>query len=347
MSDQTTIDQPAAEGRRRFLSFKRLQRATILVLLVGLCVFASLRTPRFFSWANIVDNLFTNAAAVGVMAVGMTFVMIAGGFDLSVASNTAVCSVVLILSMDGLSPYGPAVAIPVSLLLTAAAGTALGTINGILVAYVGVNPFVVTLSTMLIFRGFALILTRGGQALQVADLALREQFCWAYDAKFPIFGGDYQVSMPIVIFVAVLIIGVYLLRLTRFGHYAYAIGGNEEAARLAGVNTHRIKAATYMMLGFTCAVAATIFVAMTATAQAESHQGKELFVIASVIVGGTPLGGGSGGLFATLIGLLLLQVIDNLLTQFNVGAEYRNLVTGLIIVIVVTVDVLAKRRTRK
>ena len=115
MSDQTTIDRPAAERGRRFLSFKRLQRATILVLLVSLCVFASLRTPRFFSWANLVDNLFTNAAAVGVMAVGMTFVMIAGGFDLSVASNTAVCSVVLILSMDGLSPYGPAVAIPVKI----------------------------------------------------------------------------------------------------------------------------------------------------------------------------------------------------------------------------------------
>ena len=106
MSDQPAIDQPAAERRRRFLSFKRLQQASILVLLVGLCVFASVRSPTFFSWANIVDNLFISAAAVGVIAVGMTFVMVAGGFDLSVASNTAVCSVVLILSMDALSPYG-------------------------------------------------------------------------------------------------------------------------------------------------------------------------------------------------------------------------------------------------
>jgi ribose/xylose/arabinose/galactoside ABC-type transport system permease subunit len=347
MSDQPAVELPAAERRRRFLSFKRLQRATILVLLVGLCVFASLRSPTFFSWTNLVDSLFVSAAAVGVIAVGMTFVMIAGGFDLSVASNTAACTVVLILSMDALSPYGPAVAIPISLLLTAATGTALGTFNGILVSYVGVNPFVVTLSTMLIFRGLALIMTGGGQSLQVADLALRDQFSWIYDAKFPILGRDYQVSMPIVIFVAVFIIGVYLLRFTRFGHYAYAIGGNEEAARLAGVNTHRIKAATYMMVGFTCAIAATIFVAMTATATAESHQGRELLVIAAVIVGGTPLGGGSGGLFATLIGLLLLQVIDNLLTQFNVGDKYRPVVTGLIILIVVTVDELAKRRMRK
>ncbi len=104
---------------------------------------------------------------------------------------------------------------------------------------------------------------------------------------------------------------------------------------------------SYMLCGLTCAIAAAIFLAMTATAQAESHMGKELDVIASVIVGGTPLGGGSGGLTATLTGVLLLRVIDNLLTQFSVGAEYRKVVTGLIIVVVVTVDVLAKKRSRK
>ena len=135
-----------------------------------------------------------------------------------------------------------------------------------------------------------------------------------------------------------------MLRFTRYGHYIFAIGGNEEAAWLAGVNTHRIKGSTYVLVGLTCAIAAVIFVAMTATAQAESHQGKELEVIASVIVGGTPLGGGSGGLFSTLTGLLLLRLINNLLTQLNVGAEYRQVVTGLIIVVVATIDVLAKRR---
>lgn len=330
---------------RDYVSFRSVQRASILMLLAVLCIFASLRSPTFFSWANIVDNLFTNAAALGIIAVGMTFVMIAGGFDLSVASNTAVCSVVLVLVMDKLSASGAAVAIPAALLVTALVGLGLGSINGVLIAYVGVNPFVVTLSTMLVFRGLALILTAGGQAIQVGDTALRNQFNWLYDAQIPLFGQDYQVSAPIVVFLVVFGIGVYLLRFTRFGHYIYAIGGNEEAAWLAGVNTHRIKASTYILCGFTCAIAAVIFLAMTSTAQAESHVGKELEVIASVIVGGTPLGGGSGGLFATLTGVLLLRVIDNLLTQFSVGAEYRKVVTGLIIVVVVTVDVLAKRRS--
>ena len=342
MSDDT--DKSAPAKRLEPVSFQKLQRATILILLVVLCVFASINSPTFFTWTNLVDNLLTNAAALGVIALGMTFVMIAGGFDLSVASTTAVCSVTLILIMDALSPWGAVTAIPAALVVTVLVGIGLGAINGVLIARIGVNPFVVTLSTMLVFRGIALILTGGGQAMQVADISLRNRFNWFYDAQFPILGRTHQVSVPVVIFLVVFGIGTYLLRFTRFGHYVFALGGNEEAAWLAGVNTRRVKAATYMLCGFTCAIAAAIFVAMTATAQAESHMGKELDVIASVIVGGTPLGGGSGGLTSTLTGVLLLRVIDNLLTQFSVGAEYRKVVTGLIIVIVVTIDVLAKRK---
>jgi len=337
----------AAYQRNTGISFRKLQQASILVLLVVLCLFASFQSPTFFRWTNLVDNLLTNAAAVGVIALGMTFVMIAGGFDLSVASITAVCSVVLVIVMDALSGFGAAVAIPGALLATAAAGLALGAINGALIAYVGVNPFVVTLSTMLVFRGIALILTGGGQAMQVEDIPLRTQFNWVYDAQVPLFGAGHSITMPIIIFIVVFLAGMYLLKYTRFGHYTYAIGGNEQAARLAGVNTRLIKAASYVLCGLTCAVAAAIFVAMTETAQAESHQGKELDVIASVIVGGTPLGGGSGGLNSTLIGVLLLRLIDNLLTQFSVGAEYRKVVTGLIIVVVVAIDVLVKRRSSR
>ena len=324
-------------------SFRKFQQASILILLVALCVFASFKSSTFFTWTNLVDNILTNAAALGIVALGMTFIMIGGGFDLSVASTIVVCSVVLVMSMDWLSPHGAAVAIPVALLLTVLVGVILGAINGTLIAYIGVNPFVVTLCTMLIFRGIAQILTGGGQTQQVHEILLRRRFDWFYDAKLLLCGGC-GISMPILIFLVVFVVGIYLLRFTRFGHYVYAIGGNEEAAWLAGVNTHRIKAATYMLCGFTCAIAAIIFVSMTATAQAESQKGMELVVIASVIVGGTPLGGGSGGLTATVIGLLLLGVIDNLLTQFSIGQEYRSVVTGLIILVVVIVDVLAKRR---
>lgn len=460
-----------AWGFCRSIPFSRLQQATIAFLLVVLCIYASLKIDEFFTWTNIVDSLFTNAAALGVMALGMTFVMIAGGFDLSVASTTAVCSVVLVMTMDALSPHGAAVAISVALALTALVGIGLGAVNGVLVAYVGVNPFVVTLSTMFIFRGIALVVTGGGQSKQVADIDLRNLFTWVYDRRFAVFGGPGQVvtialvalgvyglwrlarrftrfagpaevprrarillaaggvavavlvflllrwtfdperslqrfdtldaalaagkkrcqtcfeaggraiaprvagplvseragkhvhtpscahtkrilqgcsvSMPIVIFAVILAAGTYLLKYTRFGHYVFAIGGNEQAAWLAGVRTRLVKTVTYMLCGFACAVAAAIFVAMTSTAQPEGHRGKELNVIASVIVGGTPLGGGSGGLFATLTGVLLLRVIENLLTHFRVGSEYRPIVTGGIIIVVVAIDVLARRRSRR
>ena len=346
MSKDADTTKPAAAAPRRRLSFEKLQQASILILVLVLGMVASFNSPTFLSWTNIIDNLFTNAAAIGIMAIGMTFVMVGGGFDLSVASNTAVCTVVLVMTMDFLSPYGAAVAIPAAFLTACLVGVALGSFNGVLIAYVGVNPFVVTLSTMLVFRGIALILTGGGQALQVSDLALRKQFTWIYDKQVPLFGADYQVTVPILIFLVALAIGVYLLKFTRFGHYVYAVGGNTRAARLAGVNARRVKAATYMMCGLGCAIAAAIFVAMTSTAQAESHQGLELVIIASVIVGGTALGGGSGGLMFTVTGVLLLRIIDNLLTQFSVGAEYRNVVTGLIILVVVTIDVLARKRAR-
>ncbi|HUT28414.1 MAG TPA: ABC transporter permease [Sedimentisphaerales bacterium] len=327
-------------------SFRRMQQASILVLLVLLCAVASFNTPTFMTWLNLVDNLFTSAAPIAVIALGMTFVMIAGGFDLSVASTTAVCTVVLVLVMNALGSCDAPGAIIGAILLTALVGTALGTVNGFLIAYVGVNPFVVTLSTMLVFRGLALILTGGGQSLQVADIALRNRFTWFYDTQLPFFGHNHQISMPIIIFLVLFAVGIYLLKFTRFGHYIYAVGGNEEAAWLAGVNTRLIKASSYALCGFTCAVAAVIFLAMTATAQPEAHMGRELTVIASVIVGGTPLGGGSGGLVLTLMGLMLLRVIENLLTQFNISDAYRPVVTGLIIVIVVTIDVSARRRGR-
>lgn len=347
MSEAPDTTEIAALGAtKRRWSFKKLQQASILILVLALGLFASFKSPTFFTWTNIVDNLFANATTIGIMAIGMTFVMIGGGFDLSVAANTAVCGIVLVMTMNELSPHGAAVAIPTALLAAGLVGMALGLVNGVLIAYVGVNPFVVTLSTMFVFRGIALILTGGGQSLQVADLALRKQFTWIYDTQVPLYGADYQIGVPILIFLAVLAIGIYLLKFTRFGHYVYAVGGNEQAARLAGVNARRIKAATYVMCGLGCAIAAMIFVAMISTAEAASHKGIELDVIASVIVGGTALGGGSGGLMFTVTGVLLLRLIDNLLTQFSVGSEYREVVTGLIILLVVTVDVLARKRGR-
>jgi len=333
-------------GARRRPSFQLIQAGTVLLLLVILCAVSAARTETFLTWRNLVINLLTNASYLGIIACGMTFVMVAGGFDLSVGSTTTVCSVMAVLVLQGLAGQPPWLAITGAVLATAAVGAALGAFNGVSVAYGGVNPFVTTLSTMLVFRGIALIMTHGGQTLSV-PLALKDALSQVYWGKVALFGTEtYQVTVPILVFVAVFAVSVFVLRFTRFGHYVYAVGGNENASWLAGINTSLVKASTYGLCGLTCAIAAVIYTGMSNTAQAASYQGLELVVIASVIVGGTPLGGGAGGLFYTLIGLLLLSVIENLLPQFGVEEEYRNIVRGLIILVVVAMDTLVRKRGR-
>lgn len=330
-----------------WLSLRTIQSASVLLLTIALCVVSAVGSRTFLNWDNLVVTLLTEACCPGIVACGMTLVMIAGGFDLSVASATATCSVVAVLLLRAFAASGAWVAIPATLLLTALAGAVLGAANGALIAYVGVNPFVVTLSTLFVFRGVALIITGGGHTYQV-PLDVKPAFRQLYWGQVPIFGSAaWAVTMPILIFSGVFLACFYLLRFTRFGHYVYAVGGNENAAWLAGINTRLVKAATYVLSGLTCAVAAVIYCAMSGTAQATSYQGMEMVVIASVIVGGTPLGGGAGSLLCTLNGLLLLSVIENLLTQFGVSEEYRNVVRGMIILIVVAVDVLARRSQGK
>lgn len=331
---------------RGTLSWQRVQTASVFVLLVGLCVVSSLQTDTFFTWRNIVNNLFANAAATGIIACGMTYVMVAGGFDLSVASITAVCGVVAVMTANALAPMGAAGAMLGAVAATVATGAVLGAINGMLIAYIGVNPFVVTLSTMLVFRGIALVITHGGQSIEVAP-ALKPVFQTLYWGRLDFIGAGYGLPVPLLMFVVVFAAFFVVLRYTRLGHYIYAVGGNETAAWLAGVGAARLKAVTYALSGFTCALAAVIYTGMSNTAQAASYQGLEMVVIASVIVGGTPLGGGKGGLWYTLIGLLLLAVIENLLTLFGITEEYRNIVRGMIILIVVAVDVAVRRKPGK
>lgn len=335
---------PSSAAPKRTLrpSFQLIQAGTVVLLLLALCAVSAIQTETFLTWQNLIYNLLTNAAYLGIIACGMTFVMVAGGFDLSVGSTTTVCSVVAVLALQALTGQPVWVAIAAAVLVTAIAGALLGAVNGAAISYIGVNPFVTTLSTMLVFRGIALILTHGGQTESV-PLAMKETLSQLYWGKVPLFGSQaHQVTVPILVFVGVFAVSLYVLRLTRFGHYVYAVGGNENASWLAGVNTSLVKAATYAICGVTCAVAAVIYTGMSNTAQASSYYGLELVVIASVIVGGTPLGGGSGGLLFTLVGLLLLSVIENLLPQFGIQEEYRNIVRGLIILVVVAVDVLAR-----
>jgi len=322
------------------LSFQKLQQLSITILTVVLWIISVITSNNVPLWLG---NLLTDAAVVGIIACGMTFVIIAGGFDLSVGSIAAVCGVTAVLMMKALAGAPVTVAIPAAILVTLLVGGMLGAINGALIARVGVNPFVVTLSSMFVFRGIGLVLTDGGQS-QVVPLPFTEYFRHFYWGGVEVFGT--KLSTPVFIFIGVFLISLYTLRFSRIGHYVYATGGNEKASWLAGINTKNVTAITYIMSGLVCALAALIWTGLSTTAQASDYSGKEMIVIASVIVGGTPLGGGRGGLFATLSGLLLLCTIDQLLTQFGVDPQYRQIVTGLIIVTVVAIDSYYKREKK-
>ena len=338
-----TIEPPLIDRgtppKPRAVSFQQLQQLSIAALTAVLWAISIAKANNVGLWAG---NLLTDAASVGIIACGMTFVMIAGGFDLSVGSMAAVCGVVVVLTMKAMTATALWVAIPAAMAVTLLAGAVLGAINGSLIAYVGVNPFVVTLSSMFVFRGIGLVLTSGGQS-QVVPLKLTEAYRVMYWGGFTV--GGVKISTPMIIFVGVFLACLYLLRLTRLGHYVYATGGNSRAAWLAGINTRLATAITYIISGLTCAIAAMIWTGLSTTAQASDYQGKEMIVIASVIVGGTALGGGKGGLFSTLFGLLLLCTLDQLLTQFGVDPQYRQIVTGLIIVTVVAIDSYLKRKS--
>ena len=321
----------------RTISFRKLQPLSIALLTAVLWGISIAKTGNVPLWLG---NLLTDASVVGIIACGMTFVMIAGGFDLSVGSIAAVCGVAAVLALKAMAGAAPAVAIPVAVLAALLVGAILGAINGGLIAYVGVNPFVVTLSSMFIFRGIGLVLTGGGQS-QVVPIGHTEAYRLFYWGGFKVL--ELKVATPLLIFAGVFLIGLYVLRFTRFGHYVYATGGNAQASWLAGINTRAVTAWTYVISGVVCALAALIWTGLSTTAQASDYAGKEMIVIAAVIVGGTPLGGGRGGLLATLGGLMLLCTIDQLLTQFGIDPQYRQIVTGLIIVTVVALDRYAKR----
>jgi ribose transport system permease protein len=326
----------------RKFNVERLQQLSIAALLALLVTISIVKSRNVPVWAS---NLLTDAAVVGVITIGMTFVMVAGGFDLSVGSIAAVCGCVAVLALKAMPAQAPtSVALASAFGLTLVCGLILGAINGVFIAYLGVNPFVVTLSMMFVFRGIGLVLTGGGQS-QVVPMQHSEAFRLIYWKAFRLLG--LKISVPVLIFLALFAAGVYLLRFTRFGHHVYATGGNERAAWLAGINTRAVSAITYILSGVACAVAALIWTGLSTTAQASDYAGKEMIVIAAVIVGGTPLGGGRGGLFTTLGGLLLLCALDQLLTQFGVDPQYRQIMTGLIILAAVTLDTYFKKwRTR-
>jgi ribose/xylose/arabinose/galactoside ABC-type transport system permease subunit len=306
-----------APGRPVVLDYAR--RYGITCVFIGLVIVLAITSQQFRTTGNL-RNVLQQNAVIGIIACGMTFAIILGGFDLSVGAVAALASVVgakIMIEVD----------IAVGIAGALMAGLLVGLLNGILIAYVGVNPFVSTLGTMTVMRGLV----------------------YVYTNATPIFGVDYSftrvglgrwgpVPVATVIFAAVAAILIFVLRQTRFGHYVYAIGGNVVAAAEMGVNVRRVQLAVYGLIGVCAAAAGIILIGQTATGQPQAALGYELTAIAAVVVGGASLGGGRGGLGGTIVGVFLLGVVSNALNLFGVSPFWQPVATGTILVVAVAID---------
>ncbi len=313
---------PAAIARR----YRASQRLKAVAGLIGLCLLLWILTPHFLTVANAL-NVMEQTSINAIVAVGMTFVIISGGIDLSVGSLVALSGVVLASALKSGWP------IPLALAAGLGVGAATGLLNGVVIAFGRLPPFIMTLGMMSVARGAALLVT-DGRPISGFDAGFRSI------ATGRVFG----VPAPIVLTLAIYAVAHFVLSRTRFGRYVYGIGGNEEATRLSGVNVRFHKTMVYVVSGVTSAIAAVLLTARLNTAQPIAGIMYELDAIAAVVIGGTSLSGGEGNLGGTLIGALTMGVLRNGLNLLGVSSFLQQLVIGMVIIVAVLVDVLVKEK---
>ncbi|MFN3650530.1 MAG: ABC transporter permease [Armatimonadota bacterium] len=300
-----------------------------VIALVVLCIVFGLREPRFLSAANLFHVLNT-MAIVGILAIGQAFPLIGGGFDLS---QGAVASLTGAVTASLMSQYGVpmTVAIPAGLTL----GLLLGLVNGLLVARVGINPFVATLGTQIAFFGLTNVYA-DNQPIGIGPSA--ETF---RQLSFGTLGPFTWASLLFLVLVALL---AFVLRMLPFGQHVYTLGGNEEASRLAGLNTARIKIATYVLSSLFATIGGFVIIARAGQASPAAGTGYELQSLASCIVGGIALGGGLGSAWNVLLGVLTLGVVEVGLQMAVNAPNWRPVIQGGIILLAVAVDARARLR---
>jgi ribose transport system permease protein len=296
--------------------------------LVLLCIAGTLLNAEFATLDNAM-NVLTRTAFIGIIAVGMCFVIISGGIDLSVGSMAALIAGLVILLMNGLAPRGwaPVAIVAAGMAAAVLLGAAFGLAHGLLITRGRIEPFIVTLGTLGIFRAYLTYFSNGGALTLDNDLG---------DVYGPVYYGAWLgIPIPIWVFLAVAVAGAGLLNRTRYGRYVQAIGSNEQVARYAAVAVDRIKILTYVLLGICVGIATLLYVPRLGSASPSTGLLWELEAIAAVIVGGTALKGGQGRIVGTVVGAVLLSVIGNILNLTSIISVYLNAaVQGVVIIVV-------------
>ncbi len=317
-----------------------LARYAAPLFLVALVAIFALLEPRFLHPLNLL-NVLRQVSIAGLVAIGMTFVILTAGIDLSVGSLLALAGLVCASIAKGgaADPFalGAAASTGGPVLLAAlaaiAVGMAGGLVQGLAITRLRVPPFVVTLGGLTAFRGLALLFSGGGPIS-----GFEPDFTWWGQGRI------WTIPVPVIIFFLAAILAHLVLRYTRFGKHLYATGGNARAAALNGVPTDRIVTGVYVISGFFCGLAAFLLSARLNSAEAVAGSGLELTVIAAVVIGGTSLFGGIGSIFGTVIGALLIGVLTNGLVLLNVSSFIQQVVIGVILVAAVALDQFAAGR---
>jgi ribose transport system permease protein len=318
-AETTTGTAPILRTMGSFFS-----RLGIFLALIVLSAAISFLTPHFLKVTNLL-NVALQASINSIVAVGMTFIITSGGIDLSVGSIVGFTGMVVAdILLDG---HGMLVGVLGGL----AAGLALGFFNGAMIAKTKLPPFIVTLGSMSILRGLALIYNQGRPIYGLAKKDVTQ-----------VAGYLGAIPKPVIIAALVAIVAHFIFRYTKIGEYAIAIGGNEEATRLSGINVNRYKMAIYSIGGMLCGLAGTVLTARLYAAEPIAGTGYELDAIAATVMGGTSLDGGEGSIIGTIVGAMIMSVLRNALNLLNVQSYYQQVVIGVVIVLAVVLDQLRK-----
>lgn len=308
----------------------KLGKYIIFIFLIVFCAVLSVTTSGFLTEKNII-NVLRQVSYNGVIAVGMTFVIITGNIDLSVGGVVGLAAIV---ACDFAHPGEYPLIVPI--LVALGIGALVGLVNGIGIAYGHVPAFIMTLGTNTILRGVIMLYNNGKPVLDLSE-------------QYQAIGSGYlgRIPIPVIILIAVLLLGWFILNKTRFGRHVLAVGGNEQAARVSGINTQLVKITVYIMSGLFSAIAGMIISARVNAGSPTLGTGYENDAIAAAVIGGTSMMGGQGSMIGTIGGILIIGVMNNGLDLLNVSSYYQQVAKGVIIIAAVLFDMLSKSRKSK
>jgi len=303
------------------LKIKKSSKLPIVLLLIGIMVFFTIKSDSFLSTDNFL-NVSRQVSMIAICGIGMICVMLTGGIDLSVSAQVTLVNVICAYMMVKLG-LPPVLACIISLVIT----TLVGTINGILISYGKLNPLMATLCMQIMLKGLSYIISKGSPI-------------FGFNESFKVLGQGYIgiIPIPVMVMIIVAIVGAVFLNKFYLGRYLYSIGGNEEATKLSGVDTTRVKVLAYSICGFFSGLAGIVWLSRVNSGQPTTGNGFEFDVISGIVLGGVSILGGEGGVVGAILGIFVIGFLNNGLVLLNVGEYYQLLVKGFVLLLAIGMD---------